>query len=384
MSVTESHLHVPTPGQLVSPRYGSALVSVARDLGAAHIDAGGAASFVVRAGLGHDPVPLGIIEAAMPDKVWLTQQEKIVDVVAGNTIRRWPRTSALTRPLLDAIPEQHTGPVFLHNQPAAARELRRLRPQAQQVVHLHNEVVKGWSMPARRSLIRDHGVVCVSKFIADRLVPGAADAGEVLVLLNGVDTDVFRPSVTEREPTVLFVGKVSAHKGPHLLIEAARMLHAEGLRFRVRIVGSSELGEMAELAPYERDLRRLSEPLGDLVDFTPFVDRTGIAEVYSGATIMVVPSDWDEPCALTLPEGMAAGLACVASRRGGLPELGGDAVLFFDPPDVIGLANHLRVLLTDEDERRARSAACRQRAEELSWSTRVHLLNAWLADRQGR
>jgi glycosyltransferase involved in cell wall biosynthesis len=181
------------------------------------------------------------------------------------------------------------------------------------------------------------------------------------------------------EPTVLFIGKVVPHKGPDLLVEAARLLHEEGLRFRLRIVGGAVLSAQEGLSDFERRLRARAEPLGDRVQFEPFVDRDHIAAVYADATIMVVPSNWDEPCSLTLPEGLAAGLACVASSRGGLPEMGGAAPLYFDPPDVNALAAALRLLLTDDDERRARASAARQRAEEVTWERQLATLTNWLA-----
>jgi glycosyltransferase involved in cell wall biosynthesis len=373
------HLHVPTPGELVSPVSGSAVVSVARALGTAQIAAGGTASFIARRGMDHRPEPLGLIEAALPHKVWLSRSEKVFDLVAGPLSGRRPAAERLWAPIYDAIPDDHNGPVFLHNAPGAANGLRRRRPDSVRVVHLHNATMRGWPAATRRQLVKTHRVVCVSRYVAEGLMPGAADRGEVLALLNGTDVEQFRPVLGSSEPRVLFVGKVTPHKGPDLLIEAARLLFDDGLRFHLRIVGSSVLSGTDELSDFERSLRLRAAQLGEFVEFVPFVDRDRIADVYRDATIMVVPSNWDDPCPLTLPEAMAAGLACVASRRGGLPEAGGDAPLYFDPPDVQGLASCLRLLLTDEDERRARAAAARSRAEEITWGRQLQVLNAWLA-----
>jgi glycosyltransferase involved in cell wall biosynthesis len=373
------HLHVPTPGELVSPESGSALVTISRALGEAELRAGGAAGYIARAGMRHRPEPLDLIPAALGDKVWLTSAEKVIDRAAGALTDRWPATNRLWQPVYDAVPESHDGPVFLHNAPAAAAGLRARRPTATPIVYLHNEVTRGWPMHARRRLVSRHRVVCDSRFVADRLVPGAAADGRVLPLVNGTEINRLRPRTVDGEPTVLFLGKVAQHKGPDLLVEAARVLFEEGLRFRLRIVGGAVLSTQAGLSDFEQALRARAEPLGDAVEFAPFVDRDHVEEVYADATIMVVPSNWDEPCSLTLPEGLAAGLACVASRRGGLPEVGGDAPLYFDPPDVRALAGCLRLLLTDDDERRARAAAARQRAEEITWDRQLAVLKDWLA-----
>lgn len=376
------HIHVPTPGELVAAESGSALVTISGALGRAQIAAGGRASVIARAGMQHRPAPLGLISADLPDKVWLTPAEKAADRILGSAVARWPMTDRLWGPVFDAVPGDHTGPVFLHNAPAAAAGLQRRRPASTPVVFLHNEVVRGWSLGARRRLARSAAVVCDSRFIAERFLPGSVAHGEVLPLVNGVDVEQFHPSDDDREPTVLFVGKVAPHKGPDLLVEAARALWDQGLRFRLRIVGAAVLSATEQLTDFEQRLRARAAPLGDAAEFLPFVDRTAIADVYRSATIMVVPSNWDEPCSLTLPEGMASGLACVASNRGGLPEVGGHAVLYFDPANVGELAAHLRSLLTDEDERRERGIAARRRAEQQTWSHQLATMRTWLDERE--
>lgn len=299
-----THIHVPTPGELVSPLTGSAVVTISRALGAAHLASGGQAAVVARAGMAHDARPLELLESELPDKVWLTRAEKVGELATGAVAGRWPAHDRLWGPIWDAIPEAHRDPVFLHNAPAAAAGFRRRFPDGRGVVYLH--------------------------------------------------------------------------KGPELLVEAARLLFEEGLRFRLRIVGGAALSAQDGLTAFERALRTRAEPLGERAEFLPFVDRDHLPAIYRTATIMVAPSNWDEPCTLVLPEAMASGLACVASRRGGLVEAGGSAPLYFDPPDVLALAGCLRRLLTDPGERNERAAAARERAEQLSWPDRLTVLADWL------
>ncbi len=97
------------------------------------------------------------------------------------------------------------------------------------------------------------------------------------------------------------------------------------------------------VTPYEQELRKLAAGLGDSVEFQPFVDRSRVAAMFDAATIFCVPTNWDDPCPLTV----------VVSRRGGIPEIGGDAVLYFQPPEIDTLADHLAALLDDEKARNA-------------------------------
>ena len=60
------------------------------------------------------------------------------------------------------------------------------------------------------------------------------------------------------------------------------------------------------------------------------------------AAIVVVPSRWQEPFGLTALEALACGAALICSRRGGLPEIGGDVAVYADPDDPRALADAIR------------------------------------------
>jgi glycosyltransferase involved in cell wall biosynthesis len=83
------------------------------------------------------------------------------------------------------------------------------------------------------------------------------------------------------------------------------------------------------------------------------------------AEIAVVPSLWDDPCPRAAIEALAHGCALVTSRRGGLPEIVGDAALFVDPADTAGFAAALGRLGQDAPFRRELQARARARAAEV-------------------
>ena len=63
-------------------------------------------------------------------------------------------------------------------------------------------------------------------------------------------------------------------------------------------------------------------------------------------------------------EALAQGCALVASRRGGLPEIAGDAALFVDPSDTAAFAATLRQLASDEFFRKDMQTRGRAQAAE--------------------
>jgi glycosyltransferase involved in cell wall biosynthesis len=83
------------------------------------------------------------------------------------------------------------------------------------------------------------------------------------------------------------------------------------------------------------------------VELAGFVDD--VPGFLADASAFVMPSR-TEGFGLTLLEAMAAGLPCIASRVGSLPEVGGDVVRWVPPDDVDALAGAMRELCGTEPE----------------------------------
>jgi glycosyltransferase involved in cell wall biosynthesis len=218
-----------------------------------------------------------------------------------------------------------------------------------------------------RSLAAVDAVVFVSEFLRSRFVERVpALAAKSTVVENGVDRNVFSPDPDGSAPRIesdgtgfelLFVGQVAPHKGPDLMLRA--MALARGLTtvpLRASVIGSSAYDAGDELTGYERSLRDLASSSGLDVEFVPFIAKDELAERYRRASVVCVPSTFDEPFGMVAAEAMACGTALVAARRGGLPEVGGDAARYVDPEDTAAFAAVI-VDLTDHPDTVARMGA---------------------------
>lgn len=373
-------VHVPTPGDHFSPSTGSAPMTIIYNLSRVHAARGGDTTVVVGKGTRHD-YPVGrVLTTGFPPLP--NRRKKAVDAGLGRLGLRRRFAQQTYRPALDVLPRDFSGDVIVHNAPAALPMMRERLPQARISLYAHNELFATYGRrEASRTLAGVHRVLCNSQFLADQLHSQLPDRLEsARVVLNGVDVDLFRPvESTAPEPVIiLLVARVVPEKGVHLLIEAATKIASPHRQFIVRIVGSSGFSATDALTDYERHLRRLASPIADRVQFQPFVDREAVLAEYARASIGCVPSAWDEPCSLTLPEAMACGLPVVASRRGGLPEVGADAALWFTPPDIGALAEHLAGLIDHPHERAEWGRRSRARAMELSWETQYEVFRTAL------
>ena len=122
-----------------------------------------------------------------------------------------------------------------------------------------------------------------------------------------------------------------------------------------------------EFEPYgERVRRRIAElSLEDEVVMIGPVSHAELVPLYRGAIVNVFASRC-ENCPNILLEALASGRPIVCSTDPPMPEFGGDAVLYFDPPKPEQLTDQLARLLDDPESRRRLGRAAHEHSREYS------------------
>jgi glycosyltransferase involved in cell wall biosynthesis len=167
--------------------------------------------------------------------------------------------------------------------------------------------------------------------------------------------------VDDGTPTVLYVGKLSAEKGVHLLLEALR-----GLDARAVIVGFGP----ARAA--------LEEQAGDRVLFTGPLEHRHLAHLWALSDVAVTPSVFPEAFGMVAAEAAACGCPPLVARHSGLAEISASIeagypvehrhLAAFAPGDADDLRAKLAALLTLPDEARAVLAAAARDTAVARWS----------------
>jgi glycosyltransferase involved in cell wall biosynthesis len=264
------------------------------------------------------------------------------------------------------------GLLICHNEPEMAIYLRRLLPNARIVLLFHNS-----NVPMRRafrgSLSRTIDIILAVSDAAARSVENEykLPLKTIKTLYNGVDLDEFKPAdhKSNELPIINFTGRIRYEKAPDLLLKAALSVSAVTTNFSIQLLGRSELPD-GQVDSYELEIRNLRSDLehrGIVVRQPGYVDRRQVAQEVRKAHIHVTPSRKQEEFGLATVEAMASGLATIASRTGGTPEVVGTAGLLFDSGAVTELAAHLHSLVSDEKLRTLYATKARNRAEEFSW-----------------
>ncbi len=181
---------------------------------------------------------------------------------------------------------------------------------------------------------------------------------------------------------ILFVGTLAPRKNLGGLIAAYRHLIARGGRVPELVLAG------AGAAPGERWFAELHQPpLAGRVRLLGYVDATRRRALYEGARLLVLPS-FDEGFGLPIVEAMTVGVPVVASNRGALPEVVGEAGLLVDPEDPRAIADAMARLLADEGLAGDLAARGFEQARRFSWTASARALSeacrAALARRRAR
>lgn len=175
--------------------------------------------------------------------------------------------------------------------------------------------------------------------------PGGTYLGPVY---NAIDVASF-PYQSEKEDFLLFMGRISPEKAPHLAIEAAR-------RAGERIIVAGKVDPNPVDEAYHR------ETIAPLVDGSRVVyvgeaNARQKRDLYRRARALLVPLNWEEPFGLVMIEGMACGTPVIAFCRGAAPELIADRETGFLVEDVDGMVEALARV------REIEPARCRRHVE---------------------
>jgi len=298
----------------------------------------------------------------------------------GNVnIRHAAAVARALKPLAPALVE-------VHNRPETALALARRLPGARVVLFLHNDplTMRAARTPAERAVLlaRTARVVTVSDFLRRHLLEGVAlPAGKMpAVLPNCIDlAGLPAPLPPEgRERLILFVGRVVPEKAPDAFVAACALALPRLPGWRAEIIGADRFREDSPDTGFVRGVRAAAEAAG--VTLLGYRDHPAVLEAMARAAIVAMPSRWEEPFGLTALEAIASGAALVASPRGGLPEVGGEAALYADPDDPAAMADAMVALASDPALLAARAAAGRERARRFDLPRAVAMLHALRRD----
>ncbi|MBI2051188.1 glycosyltransferase family 4 protein [Candidatus Roizmanbacteria bacterium] len=161
-------------------------------------------------------------------------------------------------------------------------------------------------------------------------------------------------------PYLLYVGTLQPRKNLTTLIKAFEMFKKTNPEFKLVIAGKKGwLYKHIFQTVKDLSLRK------DVV-FTGYVSDEELARFYRNAFCLVHPSLY-EGFGIPILEAMSYDCPVIASNTSSLPEVGGDACLYFDPQNVGELFKKLLLLSENQTKRLELIQKGRQRIKLFSW-----------------
>ncbi|RAV34858.1 glycogen synthase [Corynebacterium heidelbergense] len=252
--------------------------------------------------------------------------------------------------------------------------------------------VSSWS--ERNAMTNADAVIAVSAKMKDTILDAypTIDPDRVHIVLNGIDSELWRPRPTYAEaleatgrsvleelgvdpqrPMICFVGRITRQKGvPHLLKAIAHMNPEIQI---VLCAGAPDTPEIeAEVTGLVQDLQAERDGVYWVKEMLP---KENLQEVLTAADAFICPSIY-EPLGIVNLEAMACGTAVIASDVGGIPEVVVDGMtgtlVHYDESATEdferGLAEATNELLADPNRAHSFGTAGRNRAvTTFSWAT---------------
>jgi len=212
------------------------------------------------------------------------------------------------------------------------------------------------------------GVMFLSKYARDqvvRYIPEIAD--KAIVIPHGIDRAFYRlprkPARNDDKPVrLLYVSTVDMFKHQWHVVAAVKKLVLQNYNVELDLVGSA----------YPPALRKLNRTLDALPSIRAHVRYHGpvqhdeLSALYHQTDIFVFASTCETISFIVL-EAMAAGLPIACSDRQPMPEVLGDAGVYFDPENPDEIVAAIKTLVDQPEKAYQLAQKAYERAQGYSW-----------------
>jgi glycosyltransferase involved in cell wall biosynthesis len=172
--------------------------------------------------------------------------------------------------------------------------------------------------------------------------------------------DAVKPNIVNLDKFILYVGSAFPHKNLEKLIQSFEILQTSQPELKLILAGKREYHSQQLEKFADKSLARAN------IIFTGFVDDTVLKWLYQNAQAYVFPS-LSEGFGLPPLEAMVHGCPVVASNAACIPEVCGEAAVYFDPNNSQEMAEKINLVLNDPNLRRYLIAKGHTQAAKYSW-----------------
>jgi len=221
-----------------------------------------------------------------------------------------------------------------------------------------------------RSARRSDHIITVSNFSKNQIVKTLnIPPNKISVTYNSIkrrpdltlEFDILAKEYNIKKPYIFALGSLSPHKNMERLVEAFLILK-KGRKFKGQLVIAGHIPKMKDNVD---SLIRIMGLKNDIVT-TGYVSDLHISTLYKNAEIFVFPSLY-EGFGIPVLEAFYYGIPVACSNVSAIPEIAGDAAVYFNPKDSYDIANAIDYLFNNKEERFYIISKGRERLNLFTW-----------------
>ncbi|MBU0646267.1 glycosyltransferase family 4 protein [Patescibacteria group bacterium] len=237
---------------------------------------------------------------------------------------------------------------------------------------IHRVKYQGFKIVLRRALTKSQKIIAVSEYTKQSILKyfPQIPADKITVIYEGV-TNLTHPSSTLPPPSLptsppapyfLYVGNAYPHKNLESLMHAFSFFNK--IQPEVKLVLAGRQDSFYE--GLKKELSELDVPAKNII-FKMNPSDQELQALYQSATLYLFPSR-SEGFGLPALEAMQAGTPVAAADNSSLPEILGDAALYFAPDDLEAMVAIMKKALADKKLRQELTDKGYQRIKQFSWT----------------
>lgn len=261
------------------------------------------------------------------------------EIVDNITYIRFPRKNYRYHVAFD-LTKQTFDIIHVFNRPLNVLLYKKSSPNSKIVLSLHNEMFsekKITQAEGEKIIQSTTHISTVSHYIQKKVIERFPEAKDkISTIYSGVNLEKYPQKNTanrneimniyldkyqlHHKKIILFVGRLSKAKGPHILIQAMEQIISKYPDAILVIAGGKWFSDNS-INDYVDYLYTLAKPLQEHILFTQFIPAEEISNMFLIADICICSSQWNEPLARVNYEAMAAGVPLITTNRGGNGEV---------------------------------------------------------------
>lgn len=251
--------------------------------------------------------------------------------------------------------------LLLLEEPTSAKKATQLDPFRYKLKYL------GYKHIVDRAVHKSKHIVAVSEFTKNSILKHfSTNPKKISVIHEGVTSRSKKVGKSENKtiinsPYFLYVGNAYPHKNLEALIHGFAFFHKLHPEVKLVLVGKQDIFWKW----LEKEFEEIQIPKESVV-FWGYATEEELDNLYQNATLYVFPSR-HEGFGLPPLEAMARGVPVAASRATAIPEILGEAALYFEPDDIEAMVEAMEQALSDKKLRDKLKEKGRQQIKKYSW-----------------